>query len=1424
MAEKDGHRLPSVRNPARRVYPQYRPSRTSRVVFFTDRSLYRPGQSISFKGIYINIDQEANNYEVIANENLTVRFWDVNREEIESLNVHTNDYGSFSGSFTAPRDRLAGTMAIGTTRRYIRTQRQNYAYVNVEEYKRPTFEVELHLPEESPRLGETVRIPGKAIAYTGAPTGGAQVRWRVKRRTRYPRWWSLWRRTPGADEEQEIAHGTAETDPDGTFNIEFPALPTPDAREEGDPVFRYDISADVTDAAGETRSAQREVNVGFTALNAELSADEWIEQDRPFNLSVRTRSLDGEPKQAGGILKIYSLQAPEKVHRKPLAERSHPAHTGLRQSTITPEPGPYDPNTWPLDEVLTEETITTDGAGYFSSEYELNTGAYRVVLKTEDRFGNDVRAELPLIALDPDAEHLDIPAPHLFKMKSDSVEPGETFTALWGSGYDEARAYVEIRHRDDALQQYWTDPGRSQHLITQEVTEELRGGFSINVTMIKENRAYFTFEQVDVPWTDKELDITWERFTSKLEPGGEEKWTAIVEGPDSERAAAEMVATLYDRSLDAFLPHRWRSRLGPFYRDRSTFRSNFENVSRGLRAIEGQWGDLPTAPSIRYRSFPREVTGLFISRVRRRVYERSVGDLAAAEAPADKRDEAEVEEDPEEEPEADIDHVEARKDLDETAFFFPHLTADEDGVVRMEFTMPETLTGWRFMGFAHDENMRSGLITATAVTAKDLMVQPNPPRFMREGDVLEFTVRVTNQSPERQKGRVRLEFECARTGEDFDEKLNNLDSEKEFDVPAGQTRAYSWRLEVPEQPGVLIYRAVGSSRDISDGEEGYLPVLSRRIMLTESIPFYIHGPGERTFRHEKLLESGDSATLEHKTLTMQAVSNPAWYAVLALPYMMEFPHNCSEQVFNRLYANRLAEHIAGSDPKVRRIFDQWKEYEPEALESPLEKNEDLKEVMLEETPWLRQAQCESRARRNIGVLFDKNRLEEEAARTLHHLSQMQYADGSWPWFAGGPPSDYMTLYITTGFARLRHLGVVVDMSPAYDALERLDNWLDKLYRDSPESPGRRSLSPMIAMYLYMRTFFLDDHPLSEEHREAFDHYIERAKEHWGRIRWRKSQAHLALALNRIGEKETARAIMRSIKERSVTDEELGRFWRDSERSWWWYRAPIETQALMIEAFDEVMDDQEAVEECRTWLLAQKRTQHWRSTKATADAVYGLLLRGTDMLASDELLKVSLGEREIEPEDPEAGTGFYEKRFAGDEIEPEMGEITVEKQDEGTAWGGLHWQYLEDIANVTAHEATPLQLEKRVYTKEHTERGPVLSEIDGPVAVGDELVQRIVLRTDRDMEYVHLKDYRGSGTEPTAVLSRYRFQDGLRYYQTTRDTATHFFIDYLPKGTYVLEYSVHVQHKGTYETGIAKVECMYAPEFNSHSESFELEVE
>jgi hypothetical protein len=1489
------------------AYGDYRsqePRPAAQTVFFTDRAIYRPGQTIQYKGICLWVDQAKDNYEVLKGEELTVVFKDVNGKEVARQKQQANDYGSFAGSFTAPRDRLMGQMSL-----QVEGRAQGAAPIRVEEYKRPKFEVTLDAPKTAAKLNEKVSLTGHAMNYTGAAVDGASVKYRVVREVRMPWWWGWWRGGWPQSQSQEIAHGTARTATDGSFKIEFAARPDPKVPEKDEPTFVFQINADVTDSSGETRSDDRAIRVGYTALEAMVSAEDWQTDGTPVELKLETKTLDGEPQVAEGSVKIYDLQAPEKAHRAPLAGyepwRYGGGFRGGGGEAGVGEPGKdlSNPNNWPLGKVVAEKGFTTDTNGTAKLSFMLPAGAYRAVLETQDRFGKKVTGKLPLQVLQPEATKLAVRIPQLIAAPDWELQPGQEFMALWGTGYETGRAFIEIEHRHQMVQRYWTKPGQTQQQIKLAVTEAMRGGFFVHVTYVRENRAYLQTRKISVPWKNKDLDLKWEHFVSKLQRGQKETWTLVVQSPKSkvqsaEKAVAEMVATLYDESLDAFAPWNWPHRFSVFREDYSLMQSQFANTPMGFRQVFGSWDRSHESVEITYRSFPPDLTvnlwgygyfnrryglakGTAVTELSGRMLEAAapMGARMAvpASAPADAgfamkamvaqeavglavdkmgaggagglAKEPAV-------PKPDLSKVAARKNLNETAFFFPQLTSDSNGVVRMTFTMPEALTKWRFMGFAHDQSVRSGYLEDHAVTAKDLMVQPNPPRFLREGDTVEFTVKVSNQTDKPLRGRVKLTFNQALNSQPADKLLGNTKPEQDFDIPAKESRSCAWRIHVPEGCGFLTYKAVGAAANVSDGEEGYVPVLSSRILVTESLPLPIRGPATKKFEFTKLLKSGSSKTLQNQSLVVQMVSNPAWYAVLALPYLMEYPYECTEQTFNRLYANALARTIASSDPKIRRIFDQWKN--TPALESPLQKNQDLKAVMIEETPWLRQADNESQARKNVGILFDDNRLNYETEATLRKLTEMQLGDGSWPWFPGGRGNDYITLYITTGFGRLRHLGVDINAAPAIRSLQRLDAWMTEHYERIQKWPEPENYVPRStdALYLYGRSFFLKDMKIAPQHKAAIDFFLKQARKFWLKTDCRQTQGHLAIGLKRFNalaglSDATPRDIMKSIKERSVSNEEMGMFWRDTELSWWWYRAPIETQALMIEAFDEVMGDLPAVEDCRVWLLKQKQTQDWKTTKATADAVYALLLRGKDILSSEALVQVKLDGVDVTPhpgrasapaspnqaapgrgqgssgaspsQAVEPGTGFYEYRFAAADIKPKLGDITVKKVDQGVAWGSVNWQYLEDMSKVTPYEGTPLKLKKTLYTKVNTAKGPVLEPVKGPLNVGDELVVRVELRADRDMEYVHLKDQRGSGTEPVNVLSRYKYQDGLAYYESTRDVASHFFIDYLPKGTYVFEYSTRVQLRGQYQTGVAQIQCMYAPEFNSHSESLPLTV-
>ena len=1431
--------------------------------FFTDRSIYRPGQTIHFKGICTRNDPISNKYAVNPNRSLSVELRDMNNEVVETQSFISNEFGSFSGSFTAPKNRATGSMTLRTD--------NGAVHLRVEEYKRPKFQVEIDRPEKAYSIDEEIELTGTATAYTGAAIDGAKVSYRVVRSVNYPGWWygrCWW--MPRNNSQQQLVNGTLETETDGSFKIKFKALPDKSADAEGQPVFSYQVFADVTDSAGETRSANRTIKIGFTSLAASLKTEGWLTASDPVEFNLDTTTLDGVPQSAKGKLKIFGLTPPETVERTKFSSAGYGFGQPARNAQPDPDLSKYQQ--WPTGDVVVEQELETDEKGMVKTEAQLPVGAYKAVFTTTDPNGNNVTAETNLLVIDPAEKKFGVKIPDHFSARKTSWEPGETFEAVWGTGYEQGQAWVEIYHRNKVVKSWWTDADSTALHLKIPIEEKHRGGLNLSVTFVRENRLYTHQHHISVPWSNKKLTVKWEHFVSKLQPGGRETWTAIIAPPQdpssdgsgdmAKLAAIEMVAAMYDSSLDQFTSHAWQQRLGSFYRD-SFYRSpRFANAFGYFNTLSHVRQPRTRAGARYYRKLENALFSHRYARMRMRPSggfgggmgggmggggfsaggeissdyfrmetQKSVRTLGRAtkNAPSGSFGSASKSQDTlgenldGEAAPADLSKVSIRKNLNETAFFFPNLTTDKDGKVRIEFEVPEALTTWKFMGLAHDAELRTGMLVDEMTTSKDLMVQPNPPRFLREGDRILFPVKVINQSDRPQTGSVQLLLKDGFNDNDLNETFGNGQFEQTFEVPAKESRTYTFEMKVPDFVGAIVYKAVAGNDAVSDGEEGFLPVLSKRILVTESLPLPIRGNQTRTFDFAALAKMDASDSLKNEKLTVQMTSNPSWYAVMALPYLMEYPHQCSEQTFNRLYANALGNHIVKSNDRIGTIFQQWRG--TDALLSPLEKNDDLRNVMIAESPWLADGKDESQARRNVGNLFDTNRMQNEIRATSERLSKMQMSDGAWPWFPGGRANDYMTLYITTGYGRLRKMGAQVDIQPAFKAIDRLDWWITRQY-EKLKSDGNlndENVSSTRAFYLYGRTFFLEDKPVAAKYKTAFDYFVGKHRQHWNKLGSRQCQGHVAIAMQRLGDAATATAIMKSLTERSLSDDELGQFWREVRDSWVWMRAPIESQALMIEAYDEILNDQKSVEELKIWLLKQKQTQAWKTTKATADAVYALLLRGKNPLSSTALVSVTIDGNVVKPDQVEAGTGSYQQRFTGGDVKSSMRKIEVSKTDDGIAWGSVHWQYLEDVGKIKPYEGTPLTIKKGLFLKKNSDDGPQIGPLAGPVNVGDELVTRVEIRVDRDMEYVHLKDYRGSGTEPVNVLSRYKRQDGLWYYESTRDTASHFFIDYLPRGTYVFEYSVRVQHQGQYQTGIAEVQCMYAPEFNSHSNSVAIEV-
>ena len=793
--------------------------------------------------------------------------------------------------------------------------------------------------------------------------------------------------------------------------------------------------------------------------------------------------------------------------------------------------------------------------------------------------------------------------------------------------------------------------------------------------------------------------------------------------------------------------------------------------------------------------------------------------------------------------EENLGDVQIRKNLQETAFFFPQLQTDKEGNVSFSFTIPEALTKWKLQLLAHTKTLQSAMTTLETVTQKELMVTPNAPRFLREGDEIVISTKIANLTDKLLSGIAQLELTDAMNGKLVSHKLliNETNGPKDGIASSGQqsfqvdslgNTQVSWRLKIPSSIQAVQYKIIAKAGDFSDGEQNVLPVLTNRMLVTETLPMWVRSNQTKTFVLDKLKDN-TSTTLKHHKLTLEITSNPAWYAVQALPYLMEYPHDCNEQIFSRYYANTLASHIANSNPRIQEVFDQWAN--SDALLSNLEKNQELKSVLIQETPWLRDAQSETEQKKRIALLFNLNKMKNEQANALNKLDQNQMSSGAWAWFKGGRENRFITQHIITGLGHLKKLSVTsgsVEMQN--NMIKKAVSYLDQEFIEEYEQMKKHTsninddhLSYSQMHYLYMRSFFAAI-KTSKKVDTIMAYYEGQAKKYWTK-RSLYAKGMLALVLHRMDDISTSKKILRSLKENSVVSEEMGMYWKENTGSWYWYQAPIETQALLIEAFSEIENDVTTVDNLKIWLLKNKQTNQWKTTKATTEAVYALLLQGSDWLSVTDAVDVFIGGEKIAPSKlenvkVEAGTGYYKTSWSNDEIESKKAKVQLTKKGDGIAWGALYWQYFEDLDKITSAE-TPLKLKKKLFLRQYTATGEEISEIvnDTKLKVGDLVRVRIELRADRPMEFVHMKDMRASGLEPISVLSQYKWQDGLGYYESTKDASTNFFFDYLPKGVFVFEYDLRVNNSGNFSNGITTIQSMYAPEFSSHSEGVRVEV-
>ena len=1446
-------------------YPKTEAQKRTEINLFTDRAIYRPGQTVHFKGICL--EKQGENINILPNHATKVSFKDVNWQDVETLQVVSNEYGSFSGSFTIPLGILTGNFTIQTNNGSIG--------IKVEEYKRPMFEVKTLPVEGEYKMNDNVTVEGVATTYAGTALTDAKVSYTVVRNPLWRPWYAEGRMQKaesrmlffGNVSPKEIAFGELVLDDEGKFIINFKAEVDEIELLKQYVAYNYTISISVTDINGETQNTSTSVFVSNRALELSSNIQSYIIKEQIDSILINTQNASGAFVPANVEIQVFKLKDNKPlVAKKPWERIDMPLYS--KEEWYKQYPGHEFDNETDFSKFEIEKTVfqqkinTADTKKIsFTGVEKWSSGVYRFVLKSIDKRGNPVENIQEFVLFSEKDKKMPANLTDFFYVDKTSAQPGETVTLYVGSSYKDVYLFYDLAAKGKIIKSETIKLSSEIKKFEIQIEESHRGNITVNLFFVKGGRVYNYTETIDVAWENKKLDIKFITFRDKTLPGSSECWKLKISDNLSQSAAAEFMASLFDASLDIFAKNNWT--LNPFpvynfgfswnsfgfnniystteiqnYLPEPLFkgivnpylilfqpytgfgfyrkgRSNFTLQGNEYQEIEVQYSK-PVFSQDNTTSSTK-LTGNEVYSTSNKGEMAAGGEIVQSSPP-----------------------VQIRQNFAETAFFYPTLATNEIGEIFLNFTMPESLTRWNFMGLAHTKDLKIGTITEEIVTQKELMVMPNLPRFFRENDKMTISAKINNVSETDITGTAKIEFFDVETLKSLNEKFKVFNDLKVFNVLKDGNTVVEWQITIPEGLSAVGVRIIAEGKNHSDGEERILPVLTNKMLVTESLPLPVRKAGTKNFTFNSLANN-KSNTLRHESFTLEFTANPAWYAVQALPYLMEYPHDCAEQVFSRFYANSLSSHIANSDPKIQRVFELWRTIpESKALLSNLEKNQELKALLIEETPWLLNAQNESERKRRIGLLFDLDRMAMENNTAIKKLSEIQTPNGGFPWFKGMSESWYITQHIVGGFGHLDKLGVteVRKNSTVWNIIKNaipfLDKQLEKSYNDlkkhcNDDCLKKDNLGYMQIHYLYVRSFFINDIPIPETTAVAFNYYKNQAIQYWTKKDF-YMQGMIALALYKYGEPKIPAKIVASLKERAIRNEEMGTYWKYNSGCHW-YQAPIETQALLIEMFTDVANDTQWVDEMKVWLLKQKQTQDWKTTKATTDAIYALLLQGTDLLAETDFPTIKIGDMIIDPAaDPEirteAGTGYFKKRWDGSLIDPSWGKVSVTKNANSVAWGAAYWQYFEQLDKIKQFDETPLKINKQLFVERRMDDKVVIVPIenDENLNVGDKVTVRIEIRTDRDMEYVHLKDMRAACFEPTDYISGYRYKSGLGYYQAIKDAAMNFFIDYLRKGTYVFEYTLRVSQQGEFSNGITTIQSMYAPEFTSHSEGVRVRVE
>ncbi len=1409
---------------------------------YTDRSIYRPQQQVLWKTVVYQSSREGTRFEAKAQEALTVSLVDPNGEAVLTQKVTTNEFGSAAGEFTVPTGRLLGQWTVTSSR-------QGTASIRVEEYKRPTFEVTLKDPTAALRLNKPASLTGEARYYFGLPVVSAKVRWKVARVPVYPWWWGLWyggSLTAGA---QQIAAGTAGLAADGTFKIDF--VPEADERRASKGVsYRYELSADVTDEGGETRSASRAFRLGWVAVEARVALDDtFLVAGEAGKATVSRTNLDGVPRAGAGTYRLLAVEQPaapllpadEPVLEEPAAAGSAPkvrTPGDAQRFRARPE---YSwqaaVSRWKDGREVAKGALTHDAKGLAELSLKgLAPGLYRIRYQTQDEFGATFETQQELIVA---GKGLTLALPALLLVQRNVVKAGQTARLLVHSALPGQRIILDLGRGGGRTERRYVHSGDAP-VIELPVTEDDRGGFAVSAIAIRDHQGMPFADHVFVPWDNKLLQVSFSTFRDKIRPGAKETWRVTVKGATGQRETApvELLAYMYDQALDLFGPHAppepaslypvrndwmWtRTNLGPLngqwvtsaswppiegyaplWGDRLLFLDGYGVGGPGRRRyyMDGPTGgaaekEASPAESPAATSSPAPAPKVESSKLALMLPQRGAAD-AFASAPA-------------------APATELRTNFSETAFWQPQLLLGPDGTATFEFKVPDSVTGWNVWAHAVTKDLRGGSVTLKTQSVKELMVRPYLPRFLREGDQAVLKVVVNNASARELSGNLKVELLDAETQQDLGALFKLAGGSKPFTVGKSGSASFELPITAPKEVRTVAVRAVATAGDLSDGELRPIPVLPSRMHLAQSKFVTLRNKDARELKFADLAKSDDPSRINEQLVV--TVDAQLFYTVLqALPYLVNYPYECTEQTLNRFVSTGIVSSVFKRYPAVAKRAKQMSE-----RQTPLETFDAVdpnRKMTVEESPWL----VESRGGKDAGLgsvnVLDPRIAAAEREASLAKLRKAQTSLGAFPWFPGGPPSPYMTLYILHGLAKAAEFGVPVPK----DMTQRAWQYVARHYR---AEYAKRMLKDNccwedVTFINYVASSFPDASyseggVTMEERQQMLAHSFKHWKKHSPYLK-----GYLALTLKRMGREADAKLVFDSVMDSAKTTQDEGTFWAQEDRSWLWYNDTIESHAFALRTLMELKPTDPRRDGLVQWLLLNKKLSQWKSTRATAEVIYSLVkyLEKEGALGIREAAKITVGPKTVEMVfEPDVYTGKKNQVVvAGPEVTPQHSAISVSKETKGFLFASATWHFSTE--KLPTEERGDLFHVKRTYFKRERQGSQTVLRpmAEGQQLVpGDELEIQLSIKSRAPAEYVHLRDPRAAGLEPENAVSRFRWDLGLAWYEETRDSGTNFFFEALPQGEYTLKYRLRVNMAGTFRVGPATLQSLYAPEFTAYS--------